>query len=41
MLERVWKKGNPLALLVEMQIDSATTENNIEISLKTKNKTTI
>ena len=41
MLERVWKKGNPLALLVEMQIDIATTENSMEISLKTKNKTTI
>ena len=24
MLERVWRKGNPLALFVEMQIDTAT-----------------
>jgi len=27
MLERVWRKGNPLTLLVEMQIDTATMEN--------------
>ena len=31
MLERVWRKGKPLALLVEMQIDIATPENSIEI----------
>ena len=31
MLERVWRKGNPLALLVEMQIDTATMENSMEI----------
>ena len=24
MLERVWRKGNPLALLVGMEIDTAT-----------------
>ena len=41
MLERVWRKGNPLALLVGMQIDTATMENGIKISLKTRNKTTI
>ena len=29
MLERVWRKGNPLALLVGMQIDTATMENSI------------
>ena len=28
MLERVWRKGNPLALLVGMQIDTATMENS-------------
>ena len=39
MLERVWRKGNPPALLVEMQIDTATMENSMEISLKTRNKT--
>ena len=31
ILERVWRKGNPLALLVEMQIDTATMENSMEI----------
>ena len=25
MLERMWRKGNPLALVVGMQIDTATT----------------
>ena len=31
MLERVWRKGNPLTLLVGMQIDKATVENSMEI----------
>ena len=31
MLERVWRKGNPLALLVGMSIDTATVENSMEI----------
>ena len=34
MLERVWRKGNPLTLLEGMQISTATMENNVEISLK-------
>ena len=34
MLERVWRKGNPLALLVGMQIDTATMENITEIPFK-------
>ena len=38
---RVWSKGNPLALLVGMYIDTATMENSMEIYLKTMNKTTI
>ena len=38
MLERVWRKGNPLALLVGMSIDTATMENSMEVPLKTKNK---
>ena len=38
MLERVWRKGNPLTLLVGMQADKTTVENRMEISLKTKNK---
>ena len=41
MLERVWRKGNPLALLVGMQIDTPTMEDDMEIPLKTRNKTTI
>ena len=28
MLERVWRKGNPLTLLVGMQTSTATMENN-------------
>ena len=31
MLERVWRKGNPLTLLVGMQISTATMENSVEI----------
>ena len=37
----MWRKGKPLALLVGMQTDTVTMENSMEISLKTKNKTTI
>ena len=37
----MWRKGDPLALLVGMQIDIATMGINMEISLKTWNKTTI
>ena len=36
MLERVWRKGSPLTLLVRMSIGTATMENRIEVS---KNKT--
>ena len=31
MLERVWIKGNPLALLVGMFIDTVTMENSMEV----------
>ena len=31
MLERVWRKGNPLTLLVGMQTNTATMENSVEI----------
>ena len=31
MLERVWRKGNPLTLLVRMQSSTATMENSVEI----------
>ena len=41
MLERVWRKGNLLALLVGMSVDTATMENSMEMSLKTRNKATI
>ena len=35
MLERVWRRGNPLTLLVGMQTSTAGMENSVEISLKT------
>ena len=41
MLERVWRKGNLLALLVGMSVDTATMENSMEMSLKSRNKATI
>ena len=31
MLESVWRKGNPLTLLVGMQTSTATMENSVEI----------
>ena len=31
MLERLQRKGNPLALLVGMQVDTVTVENSVEI----------
>ena len=34
MLERVWRKGNPLTLLVGMQTSTATMENSVEIKKK-------
>ena len=34
MLERVWRKGNPLTLLVGMQTNRATIDNRVEIPLK-------
>ena len=41
MLERVWRKRNPLTLLVGMQTSTATMENSVEIPLKTGNRTAI
>ena len=32
MLERVWRKGNPLTLLVRMYTGAATMENTMEVS---------
>ena len=38
MLERMWRKGNPLTLLVGMQTGTATLENSIEVPQEAKNK---
>ena len=40
MLKRLWKKGNPLALLVGMKTDTATMEESMETPQKTRNKST-
>ena len=37
----MWRKGNPCALLVGMEIDTGTMENSMEVLVKTKNRTTI
>ena len=39
VLERMWRKGNPSALLVGMQTGEATVENSMEFPQKTKNGT--
>ena len=39
MLERVWRKGNPLTVLVGMKTSTASMENSVEISLKIGNRT--
>ena len=39
VLERMWRKGNPSALLVGMQTGAATMEYNMEFPQKTKNGT--
>ena len=39
MLVRLWRKGNPRALLVGMQTGTATLENSMEFPQKTKNGT--
>ena len=41
MLERMWRKGNPSALLVGMQTGEATVENNMDFPQKTKNGTAL
>ena len=38
---RLWRKGNPLTLLVGMQTSTATIENSVEIPLKIANRTAI
>ena len=37
----MWRKGNPYALLMGMQIGAATMENSMEIPQKLKNRTNI
>ena len=41
MLERMWSRGNPPTLLVEMYMGTATMENRMEIPQKTKISITI
>ena len=41
MLERVWRKGNLLTLLMGMQTGTANMENSVEIPFKTGNRTAI
>ena len=36
MLERMWRKGNPSALLVEMQTGESTVENSMDFLRKLK-----
>ena len=40
MLERMWRNGNPLALLVGMQTGAAALENSVEVPQKIKNRPT-
>ena len=37
----MWRKGNPCALLVGMQIGTATVENSMELPQKVKNGTVL
>ena len=41
MLERVWRKGNPMTLLVGLSTGTATIGNSMEFPLRTKNRATI
>ena len=41
VLAKMWRKGNPRALLVGMQTGEATVENNMEFPQKTKNGTAL
>ena len=36
MLERLWRKGSPLVLMVRMYMDIATMENSMEVPYKLK-----
>ena len=41
VLVRMWRKGNPRALLVGMQIGAATVESSTELLQKIKNETAL
>ena len=41
MLERMWRNGNPFALLVGMQTGAATLENSVVVPQKIKNRPTL
>ena len=41
VLAKLWRKGNPSALLVKMQTGAATMENSMEFLQKTKNGTAL
>ena len=41
MLVRMWRKWNPLALLVEMQAGTSTIENSIDVPQEAKNRATL
>ena len=41
MLVRMWRKGDPLTLLVGMQVDTATLENSMEGPQDVKNRDTL
>ena len=41
MLKRMWRTGNPLALLVGMQTSAATLENSVEVPQKIKTRSTL
>ena len=41
MLARMWRNGNPLALLVGLQTGVAVLENGVEVPQKIKNRSTL
>ena len=41
MLAKMWRKGNPLTLLVQMQAGTATLENSMEVPQDIKNRATL
>ena len=41
LLARMWRKGNPLTLLVAMQAGAATLENSMDVLREVKNKATL